>query len=209
MINKIYKSALLWLMSTKIYSWLLLKIIPFIRITTYYASIRGWKYKRGYAQLQPGDILLCIDRKKLTTFLVPGEFTHACLCVDVGSEWEISEMTHSGYTKSTFFDVCKESDRVVILRCSGFDAEYLPFVLQRCRQFDGAEYDVEFKFGIKALYCSELVYLSDFEKRLGASEEDLAHLGRPYISPTGLYEAKNVAVVWDSDQEIPPPGMLP
>jgi len=54
--------------------------------------------------------------------------------------------------------------------------------------------------GVKALYCSELVYQSDFERRLDVNLEDLAGLGRKYISPDGLYKAKNVRVVWDSDE---------
>ena len=44
--------------------------------------------------------------------------------------------------------------------------------------------------------------MSDFEKRLDISLEDLAGLGTPYISPTGLLRAKNCDVVWDSDAEV-------
>jgi hypothetical protein len=202
----IYKGFLIWLMGTRFYSWLLLSVIPYIRFTTYYTSFRGWKYHRGYPLLRPGDIVLCKDKKKLTSLLVPGIFTHACQCVDVGSEWEISEMDHLGYVKSTFFDVCKESDRIVILRCNDYDADYTEKVIAKCKSLLGSPYNVEFKLGIPALYCSDLEYVSDIENRLQVSLEDLDELGRPYISPTGLYLAKNCTVVWDSDQEIAPPA---
>lgn len=198
------KKFLLWLMQTSFYSWLLLRIVPFIRVSTYYTSMRGWKYRRGYRLLQTGDILLAVDRKKLTTMLIGGEFTHAALCVSCGSEWEVSEMEHLGYVKSTFFDICKEADRVVILRCTDFDDAYIAKLVDKCKSFDGYGYDVEFNMnsGIPVLYCSGMVYESDFEHRLQVSLEDLAGIGRPYISPTGIFHAKNGKVIWDSDTEV-------
>ena len=189
-------------MQSDLYRWFVLNVIPYIRFTTYYTSLRGWKFHRGYKLLKPGDIILTIDRKKLTTLLIPGEFTHAALCVGKGEEWEISEMTHSNYTKSHFFDLCKESDRVVILRCSDWGPKYIQKVIQKCKTFQEATYDVEFNLGVKSLYCSELVFQSDFERRLKVDLEDLAGIGTPYISPTGIYQSENTVVVWDSDDEF-------
>jgi hypothetical protein len=189
-------------MQTKFHSWLLKKVIPYIRFTTYYTSLRGWKYHRGYKKLRPGHIILSVDKTKLTTKLVPGEFTHASLCVDKGTEWEVSEMTHSDYTKSTFFDICKEADRVILLWCEDWDDIYVREVIKKCKLFCNATYDVEFVLGVLALYCSELVYHSDYEHRLKVSLEDIAGIGREYISPTGLRKALNVRVDWDSDEEL-------
>lgn len=198
----LWKKFLIWLMDTRVFRWLLIEIIPYIRFTTYYTSLRGYKYHAGYPFLRPGHIILTKDKKKLTTVLIGGEFTHAALCVGLeimGDDFEIAEMTHTNFTRSYFFDVCKESDRVVILECTEFDPKYVREVVEKCLSFHDAEYDTEFELGIKSLYCSELVYQSDFERRIGGSLEDLAGLGRPYISPTGLYQAKNVRVIWDSD----------
>lgn len=205
MLKSIYKTFLLWLMETEFYAWLLKKVIPYIRFTTYYTSLRGWKYKRGYKLLQKGDILLTKDLKKLTTLLIGGEFTHAALCVGVSPdcEWEISEMTHTDYTKSCFFDLCKEADRVVILRCADWDKDYIDKVIvPTCDSFVDAKYDDDFELGVKALYCSELVYQSDTEKRLKVDLSDLAGIGRPYVSPTDIWQAKNITVIWDSDKEF-------
>src|SRR6266498_2616908 len=96
----IKRRLILAFMQTSIYRYLLLRVIPFVRLTTYYTSLRGWKCQRGYGLLQPGDILCTVDRKKLTTLLIPGEFTHTAVCVahacgDKGCEWEVSEMTHT------------------------------------------------------------------------------------------------------------------
>jgi len=193
-------------MNTKFWEKILKDKIPYIRFTTYYTSLRGNKYQDGYKKLKPGHIILTLDRKKLTSLLIPGDFCHAALCVNKYSEenptFEVAELTHTDYTKSYFFDICKESDRVVILECLAWDEEYIPRVIERCYSFSDAIYDVKFEMGVKALYCSELVYQSDFERRLDVNLEDLAGLGRQYISPDGLFKAKNVWVVWDSDEVV-------
>jgi len=195
------KKIIFWLMETKPYKWLLKKIIPYIRFTTYYTSLRGKKYHDGYRFLKRGHIILTIDKNKLTTVLIPGEFSHAGFCVGIyPNSYEIAEMTHSDYTKSFFFDLCKESDRVVLLECVDFDEAYVDKMISKCKSFENSKYDTSFKLGVSALYCSELIYLSDFEKRLKIDLTDLAGLGRPYISPTGLYLAENVKVIWDSDK---------
>jgi hypothetical protein len=195
-------------MNTDFWVWALKHVIPYIRFTMYYPTLRGAKYHGGYGCLKAGHILLTNDSKKLTSLLIPGEFSHAALCVanaarDVKDPWsrgayEIAEMTHTNYTKSYFFDLCKEADRVVILECTDWDEDYINAVTAKCREFEDAAYDVKFELGVKTLYCSELVYQSDFEHRLKINLEDLAGLGRQYLSPDGIYKAKNVRVVWDS-----------
>lgn len=184
--------------NTKLHYFITMKIIPYIRFTTYYTSMKGKTYHEGYRLLQAGDIILTSDSKKLTTILIGGDYTHASLCISKDEKFECAEMTHHDYTKSTFADICFQSDKVVILRCKDFDEEYIQKVVDKCKSLEGADYDVTFRLGNKFLYCSELVYESDFENRLQVSLEDLENLGRPYISPTGLYHAKNVEIVWES-----------
>lgn len=207
-IVSLYRQAALWLMSTSVYNNFVLKVLPYIRLSLYYTSIRGWQYRRGYQLLQDGDIFLSYDKKKLSTFIIPGQFSHAGLCVGKGEQWEISEMTQKDYTKSTFFDVCKEADRVVIIRCKDFDPEYIKHTLiPACKNLSDAKYDAAFELGVQALYCSELVYQADVEKRLKVDLSDLAGLGRPYLSPDGLFKAKNCELIWDSEKEVEYPQL--
>ena len=187
-------------MSTQFYKYLLKHVIPYIRFTTYYTNLRGKKYHALYKELQPGDVLLTVDRKKLTTILIPGDFSHAAMCISKDRVWETSEMTHDDYTKSTFFDICKESDRVVIMR-PVLPQQEIDEAVGKCKSFEGVEYDASFELGVKSLYCSELIYQSYQGNSLGANLEDFVGLGRQYISPTGLYYAKNLKVIADSDQE--------
>lgn len=199
------KAFLLWLIQTRFYAWMLLKIIPYIRFTLYYTDFRGVDYHAGYEKLKKGDIVLGVDRRKLTHFLIPGTMTHAMACVgkrDQGYYTEICEMTHHDFTRSMFFDVCKEADRIVIMRCSDFDEAYVEKFADAVWSHSDAKYDCEFELGGRNEYCSELVYESDVERRMKVSLEDLAGLGRQYISPDGLMFGVNMQCVYDSDAEF-------
>ena len=88
------------------------------------------------------------------------------------------------------------------MRCKDWDEDYINKVVDKCKSFDSVPYDNAFVLGIKALYCSELVYEADFKGKLRVSLEDLMGLGRPYISPMGLYNAEDIEKIWDSDTEI-------
>lgn len=201
MFEKIKKKIIISLLKNSTYQWFLINVIPYIRFTPYYTSMRGWKYHRGYKLLKRGDIVLTYDKNKATTILIPGIFAHAAFCVSKDKEFEIAEMTHSNFTKSTFSDICYEADRVVIIRCVDFSIYYINKMIERCKSFENVKYDTEFKLGVDYLYCSELIYHSDFEKKLDVSLEDLAGIGQDYISPDGLFKAKNIEIIWDSDKE--------
>jgi len=196
--KKIYRNLIEKLMRTKTYKFALKYVIPYIRFSMYYTSLRGKKYHALYEKLEAGDVILTIDKKKLTSLLIPGAFSHAAMCISLDKKWEVSEMTHNDYTKSTFFDICKESDRVVILRPQ-LDKEQINKAIEKCKSFEKAEYDSDFSLGVEALYCSELVYEAYQNNALEANLEDFVGLGRPYISPTGLLDAKKLKVIIDSD----------
>ena len=203
--KKLYRRGLLYVTQTKIFRWLLSSVVPYIRFTTYYPKFSGRQYRNAYHLLSLGDILLCSDNRKLTTKLIGGELTHAALCVGKGDlvMWETLDMTHEDCRRGQFFDICKESDRVVILRCTDWDSAYISKVITKAQDFYdwGIQYDYSFKLGVKALYCSELVYEADVERRLKVKLDDVAGLGIPYISPTGLYNAENVKVIYDSKND--------
>lgn len=199
--SSIKSRIILVIMQSRLYKWIVINIIPFIRISFYYSDMRGYKYKRAYQVLEKGDIILCRDKWKLTSLLIPGKYSHAALCVEKDKyiEFEVAEMGHRGFTKSTFYDIFRESTELVILRCEDWNKDYIDKVIKKCKAFENVPYDINFQFNIEALYCSELVYQSDFERRLQASTEDLLGIGRQYISPMGLYKAKNCKVIWNSE----------
>ncbi len=189
----------LWLMGTWIYAKMLKDVLPYIRFSTYYTSMRGEKYHEVYQAIRTGDIILTTDNKKLTTFIIGGEFSHAAVCVSKDRKWEVSEMTHTDYTKSTVADICFEATRVVVLRCDDFTKTYTKKFVEQVKSYEGTEYDIQFELGVTALSCAELVYEGDFERRLDISLEDVLGVGQEYISPTGLAKALNCTVVIDTD----------
>lgn len=201
-----YRKFLIWLTNTQIYSDFLLKVIPYIRFSLYYTSLRGNQYNEAYNIIKAGDFIVCRDSKKLTTILIGGEWTHAALFlgkISDDEEYECAEMSHTSFTKSDFFDVAKESTDFAIFRCLDYDEVYIKEIVKKCKSFEGTPYDVGFDLGIKALYCSELVYQSDFEKRLKVNLDDIRGLGRKYISPSGLAKALNVECIYESKQTKP------
>lgn len=209
--KKLKQKFFRWLATTTFYNWALKSVVPFIRLKTYYTSMRGWKYKRGYTKLRPGDIILTLDKYKIATKIIGGDWAHAALCVAVSAneEFEVAEMTHNDYTKSTFSDLCYEADNVAIIRCRDWSPSYIKKVIKKCREFENSKYDNAFTLTRESkgktpdafLYCSELIYDSDVDKKLKVSLEDLEQLGRKYISPTGLWKAENVDIIWESKKE--------
>lgn len=204
----LYKQLILWLISTRFWSWLLLDVIPYIRFSNEPTKLCGKVYNEGYRFLQPGDIVVSRDNHKLTTWLITGKkgWTHASLCVGK-KEWpyspecEILEMDRDGQMQSDFFDICHNADQVAILRCRDFDKEYIQKVIEKCFSFKDVQYDVGFSMDPSKMACSEMVYDSDFEHRLQVDLTDDAHIGRPYISPNGLYAAKNIDIIWVSNND--------
>lgn len=198
MFTKIKLVLFNWLHKTTVYKYVMIKIVPYIRFSIYYTSFTGIKYNVLAENMKPGDVILCTDSKKLTTMLVPGEFSHAALCVSNDGVWETSEMNHYDYDKTTLFDICKMSDRVVLLRPQLPDS-VINEAVERCKSFENINYDITFTLNVKTLYCSELVYMSYTGNSLEVNVSDEVGLGKPYVSPTGLYNSNKLKVIIDSD----------
>lgn len=208
-------------MRTKAYLWAMKHLIPFIRLTTYYALPDNKQFKkwgalemRGYKHLKPGDILLCSDSKKLTSKIIGSatkEFgnkqpyfmpSHIALCVDKGTDFEIAEMTHHDYTRSTWTDICREATRVVIARCKDWDDKYIQnTIIPMTLSFKNKRYDDSFVMGVDSLACSELPYFADLERRAQVSLHPVIG-NKPYITPVGWVLGKNIEIIWDSNLEI-------
>lgn len=188
-----YKKLILFLMQTKIYAWALKHIIPFLRFSNQVTAMRGDDALKILELAKPGDFIVTTDKKKLTSLLIPGKVDHAAL---VGFQKQCYEMTHEDFKITHLLDVLYEADAAALCRIKDIDLAYAEKMVTKAILFRDAKYDVSFTLGVKALYCSELVYEADFERRLEADLSDLAGLGRPYISPVGLLEAKNAEIIY-------------
>lgn len=210
-----YRKFILWLLQTKFWSFIILKVLPYVRFSTYYTRFAGRDFVEGYDKLKPGQFIICLDDKKATSFLIPGFSSHAAYVVNHcqkknNLEYEVAEMTHDHFRKSYFFTVCKEATRVLLCECRDWDDMDRAIMCAKINEFENAKYDVSLSLGVNALYCSELIYQLDImaakyrdEKatvgKMKVDLSDLAGIGRQYISPDGLLFAYNTRVVWDSD----------
>ena len=200
------RGLLIAAMDCRIYNWAMRWIVPRIRFTWHHAKLPGWKYWRGLRKLKPGHVILTYSRWQLTSMCIPGELTHAAMCVrPMYKEVECAEMVSSGWRIVSFWEVCLAS-RVVILRCDDWDNDYTEMVIANCESFEGTNYDRQFGLSSWLLSCAELIWHSDFEKRADVELSDLMGL-RKYIKPDDYYAAAikpgtNLAVVWDSDLEV-------
>lgn len=197
MIKKIKNKILIYILTSKLWSFFITKVLWRFRFSNYYAETTGQEFDKAVRVLQRGDIIFSKDRHKVVSLLIPGKVSHAALYI---SETEVIEATHLGVQTSTLFDFFKESDFVIAGRCESFDTDYVERVIVKARQFIGKPYDASLTLGTNALYCSELIYQSDEEKRINYDLSDLIGLGRPYISPQGILEASNLKTVYSTEE---------
>lgn len=184
---------------SRVYDWFMGHIVWRLRFSNYYSDVTGPEFYKVQENIKKGDILNSIDLKKFSTKVIGGEWSHSA--VYLGGNL-VAEMTHKGFTISTLYDFCKESDHVAIIRCNDFDEEYVNNIfIPNVFKFEGAIYDNRFGFGIEALYCSELPWQADTERRMKVNLADLAGLGQQYISPTGLYKMTNGSIIYSTKLE--------
>lgn len=189
-----------WIMRTKLYAFIMRHVIWRIRFSTKHTRFNGAKFAKLTEVALPGRFILTVDDKKLTTFLIPGITSHAAFI----SDQFILDMINSGMRRSFLFDQAQESDRIIVMTGLTWDSEYKKKMCSYANYLAerNIKYDIDFKLGVEELYCSELIYKIDNEKRLGCDLSDLVGLNKPYISPDGLLFAEHAVCVWDSDEKF-------
>lgn len=186
-------------MSTKFYRFVLRYVIPEMKIL--HGVGPSYPVKQNIRDImQAGDIILSKSKYRLTNILIGGNFSHAALVV--GPD-RIAEMSAKDFDVVNVDHFCEGCSSIMLLRLKNLSGEYGERMAKRCMSFDNALYDLGFSLGVEALYCSELVYQSDYEKRLQCDLSDLVGMGREYISPDGLSVAAGAMplLVW-KDQRL-------
>jgi len=180
-------------MSTRFYRFLLKYVIP--EITILVAPGPNWNMKKKLLDsMLPGDFLVSKSSFHLTNWLIGGDFSHAAIVLDKDV---IAEMKANDFDIATVKEFCKGATRVALLRINNIPEGYGLQMAAKSMDFSESKYDVEFKMGPEALFCSELCWASDFKGLMQADLTDLIGVGTKYISPDGVYKAKNVEVVFE------------
>lgn len=184
---------LIWLMSTKLYRFFLRYILPNIKFL--HAPGPNWDAKQKLRELmQPGDIMISKDTYALTNLIIGGKFSHGSV---VTGKDTIAQMTANDFDVVDVNEFSEGCTRIALLRIKDLDGGYGEKVSLFAMTLSDRRYDVRFTLGVEALYCSELCYQSDYEHRMEADLTDLVGMGRPYISPDGLYDAHGLEIIYE------------
>lgn len=184
---------LIWFMSTRFYRFLLKYVIP--EITIFHGPGPGYAVKENLRrEMRAGDVLVSKSKFLLTNLLIGGDYSHAAIVI---SKNLIAEMSSNGFDLRTVNDFCKKTTRISMLRFKDGSQDYGLKVAEKALSFSNSTYDFSFDLANDLFYCSELVYASDFEHRGGFDLTDLVGLGKPYLSPVGVYEGKGLNVIFE------------
>lgn len=184
---------LLWLMSTRFYKFLLKYVIP--EITIFHGPGPNWVVKESLRRtMLPGDVLLSKSSFHLTNLLIGGRFSHGAMVISTD---KIAEMKANDFDLTDVNKFCEGATRIALLRLKPFDENYANQMANTAMSFSNAQYDTSFTLGVESLYCSELCFQSDIENRMDVDLSDLVGMGRPYVSPEGLYSAKGLQVIFE------------
>jgi len=184
---------LVWLMSTRFYRFLLKYVIPEIQF--FHAPGPGYFVKENIRLFMlPGDILLSKSNLMLTNLLIGGKYSHAAIVLEKD---KIAEMSANGFDVKNVNDFSKKTTRIALLRYKNTSNNYGEAVAKKAMEIKSADYDYCFDLSNNLFYCSELVYYADFENRGMYDLSDLVGVGKPYLSPVGVYEAKGLRIVYE------------
>lgn len=148
--------------------------------------------------MKPGDILISKSTYRLTNLIIGGKFSHGAVVV---AKNKIAEMTANDFDVVGMDHFALGCTRIALLRFKDPPANYGQRVARKAMAYANKKYDAQFTLGVEALYCSELAYQSDFLHKMQADLSDLVGMGRPYISPDGIYSAPGLKIVYEWKDE--------
>lgn len=194
------------IIGNKLVQWLLLKVIPKIRLSTGYGRTSWDDYSAILERALPGDIIFSADRAKISTLLIPGDWSHVGIVAEKHEcKCKIVEAVPEGVRITDLYSFCQTSDEVMLMR---------PYPLSRSlvenqEMFDrimrdralfakslvGRSYDALFSRNNQALYCAELVH-EVWGGFCRFDWSDFLGLGHPYLTPDGIAESPDLVQVY-------------
>lgn len=130
-------------------------------------NIKGYEIREIFKILKPGDVLLRAYENYLSSFFIPGEFSHAALYAGDNLEsFDILHVMGDGLLKEDILTFVR-ADNLMVLRHK--DPEMAPKALKKAWEAykKGYEYDYSFDASNpETFYCSEFVdYCYDYPIR--------------------------------------------
>lgn len=172
------------------YPYMATNVYPYIRFSTYHTSMTGKDMWKGYDILQPGDIVLSQDNKKLTNIIQLGsKYKHVGLCISKNKDQEIIHSKPKyGVHYVTFADFCFKADKVCILRPK-IENWKMNEIINNAKNKLGKPFDIFLNLNDNKRYaCTELIYFADNKKYLNLPKNP---------RPDDFYNSHIFDVVWE------------
>ncbi|MBP6977519.1 MAG: YiiX/YebB-like N1pC/P60 family cysteine hydrolase [Bacteroidales bacterium] len=141
--------------------------------------------------LQPGMIILSHKEFEFTNLFIRGYWKHSAIIMDHDM---LIEATGKGVALKRIDEFIMEVDDYVILRPTFCDSELMEETCRYVRRVIGYPYNYAFLHGIRAFYCSELIY---WAYRLAChhlpqrQEMERRVRGR-ILNPQDIFESKDI-----------------
>lgn len=146
--------------------------------------------------IRPGDIIFSRDPHKLTTLLIPGEWSHVGIVVD--DFMVIEALPGKGVVASYLHDFCRSAREVCLARVNldgnSEPDEIINAAIKYAWNRIGTPYDGLFHSGPQALYCAELV-ANCYASSVIFDWSDMWGIGMPYLTPDGVYSGYDIREV--------------
>ena len=213
MLKNLYRSAVRWAVRTPAYKYVLNKVLPKWqwRKKKYTPEAMHWQYLCLIRTLNEyfrdvryanGVVISTRDSSKVTGLIIPSDLDHSAIIERWSEQLQDFSIIHAvadGVQRGTLKELCTSCEGFVAHVGEDWDYDYRVSMVDRAVQMLGKPYDGSFKFGVEELYCSEIIYLADFDKRCKYDTQDLAGLGQEYISPKGITEAVGMTKIFDNE----------
>lgn len=192
------RKIIYFIMSRKLVQWVIGKILPKIRLSTGYGRTTYEDYQAIEEYAEVGDLIFSTDRAKLSTFLIPGQWSHVGIISNVYKGVMIIEAVPEGVRKTNLYDFCKTSDQVMLSRLKRRPEQHLEIVTEAvatATSLIGRPYDFGFWQNNRALYCAELIAVAYAVVKFDWS--DLLGLGFEYLTPDGVAASPEIETVYE------------
>lgn len=188
LLYKLWSKIITFLGDIKFYGY---KHPFFIVLNAPQDKIEGKHYREIAKLIKPGDVLLSRSDRYVSTFLIPGYWTHAGFYWG-GEEERVIHATSDGVVIEDIINFLR-TDHVAILRPK---EQYVERAIELAKTMINQEYDFLFNFDdSNRLSCTELIFCCYHQ-----SITPQKRFGKMTVNADDILGSNNFEIIWNSDK---------